>query len=151
VKRLATYDWPPAIVRGLKREFGITVRYKLVHHYHPERVDSRTLAQRWRDLFWKTRQAFIDDTADIGAGYKPVRIRWRGEFVQETWDLGQYKIANDILDSIAKETGGASDSRHKRGDFGLRGRPLTATVNIIRNSEPAPAPEPAGGTRKPRD
>ena len=78
VKRLAAYDAPVVIVRGLKEEFGITVRPEVIQHYHPERAHSRTLAQHWKDLFWDTRKSYVDSTADIGADHKPVRIRWRG-------------------------------------------------------------------------
>jgi hypothetical protein len=132
VKRLAAYDAPVVIVRGLKQEFGIAVRAELIQHYHPERAYSSTLAQRWKDLFWDTRKSYVDSTADIGADHKPVRIRWRGEMAQETWGAGQHKIANEILDSVAKEAGAGAGSGHGRGHFGLRGIPLTATINIIR-------------------
>ena len=131
VKRLAAYDAPVVIVRGLKEEFGITVRPEVIQHYHPERAHSRTLAQHWKDLFWDTRKSYVDSTADIGADHKPVRIRWRGEMVQETWGAGQHKIANEILDSVAKEGSGAGNG-HGRGHFGLRAIPLSATINIIR-------------------
>jgi hypothetical protein len=132
VKRLAAYDGPVVIARGLKEEFGITVRSEVVQHYHPERVHGRNLAQHWKDLFWDSRKAYHDSTADIGADHTPVRIRWRGEMVQETWGAGQHKIANEILDSVAKEAGAGAGNRHARGHFGLRGIPLTATINIIR-------------------
>ena len=132
VKRLAAYDAPVVIVRGLKEAFGITVRSEVIQHYHPERAHGRTLAQHWKDLFWDTRKSYVDSTADIGADHKPVRIRWRGEMVQETWGAGQHKIANEILDSVAKEAGSGAGNGHGRGHFGLRAIPLTATINIMR-------------------
>jgi hypothetical protein len=132
VKRLAAYDAPAVVARGLKEEFGITVRVGVIQHYHPERAHARTLAQCWKDLFWDTRAAYIDDTADIGADHPPVRIRWRGEMVQETWGAGQHKIANEILDSVAKEARAGAGNGQGRGHFGLRAVPLTATINIIR-------------------
>ena len=132
VKRLAAYDAPVVIVRGLREEFGITVRLGLLQYYHPERAQGSELAQHWKDLFWDTRKSYVDSTADIGADHKPVRIRWRGEMVQETWGAGQHKIANEILDSVAKEAGSGAGNGYGRGHFGLRAIPLTATINIIR-------------------
>jgi hypothetical protein len=132
VKRLAAYDAPVVIVRGLKEEFGITVRAEVMRHYNPEGAQGRALAQHWKDLFWDTRRAYIDSTADIGADHTPVLIRWRGEMVQETWGAGQHKIANEILDSVAKEAGAGTGNRHERGHFGLRATRLTATISIIR-------------------
>jgi hypothetical protein len=143
VRRLAAYDSLAVIVRGLKDEFGITVRSGLIQHYDPQRPAGRHLAPRLKKLFWDTRKTYIDGTADIGAGYPPVRIRWRGEMVQETWGKGQHKIANEILDSIAKEAGGAPGQRNTQGHFGLCGGPLTATVNIVHRHEPASRDAPA--------
>ncbi len=151
VKRLAAYDAPAVIVHGLKEEFSITVPWAVVQRYHPERARGAKLAPCWKDLFWQARKAYIDATADIGADHKPVRIRWRGEMAQETWGTaGQHKIANEILDSVAKEANAGSGDRHKRGHFDLRAVPLTATINIIRRSVPAPALEATDGVRKPR-
>jgi hypothetical protein len=132
VKRLAAYDAPIAIVRGLKEEFGIAVSADMLQHYDPELAYSRTLAQRWKDLFREARAAYLDSTAGIGASYRLVRIHWRGEMVQETWGAGQHRIANEILDSVTKEARAGAGNRHERGYFGLRAIPLTATINIIR-------------------
>jgi hypothetical protein len=65
---------------------------------------------------------------------------------QEMWGAGQHKVASDILDSIAKEAGGAPDTRNRQGHFGLRGAPLTATVNIVHRQEPAPSDPRAVGS-----
>ena len=151
VKRLAAYDTPAVIVRGLKEEFGITVPWGVVQRYHPERGGGAKLAPCWKVLFRETRKAYLDSTADIGASYQPVRIRWRGEWAQETWGAGQHKVANEILDSVAKDAGESLGNRDKRGHFGLRAMPLTVTINIIRRSAPASASKPADGMRKPRD
>ena len=144
VRRLAAYETLSVIARGLKQEFGITVPKSVIQYYDPECRQSRNLSRRWRDLFWTTRKAFKDGLADIGANYPLVRIYWRGEMAQEMWAAGQHSVANDILDSIAKEAGGAQDQSAKDGHFGLSGGPLTATVNIVHRHDPAPAqPAPA--------
>lgn len=150
VKGLAAYDPLVMIVRGLKEEFGITVQAPTLRYYNPENRHP-TLAQRWKDLFWRTRRSYIDGTVDIGASHKPVRIRWRGKFAEAAWNAEQYKVANAILDSIAKEIGDAPDETQSRGHFGLRGGPLTATVNIVRRAEPAPDEAPADSARDPRE
>jgi hypothetical protein len=144
VRRLATHDTLTVIARALKQEFGITVPIDLIRNYNPERAAGRKLARRLKDLFWKTRKAFKAGIADVGADYPQIRIHWRGEMALEMWGAGQHKVANDILDSIAKEGGGAPDESTKEGHFGLTDGPLTATVNIVHRQEPVPAqPAPA--------
>jgi hypothetical protein len=149
VRRLAAHDAQDVIARGLKQDFGIKVRLQLIASYNPEREAGRKLSRRWRDLFWRTRKAFKDGTADVGANYPLIRIYWRGEMAQEMWRAGKHGVANDILDSVAKEAGAAPDASPRDGHFGLRGGPLTATVNIVHRQEPAPAPDPARRVRKP--
>lgn len=144
VRRLAAYETLSVIAKGLKQEFGITVPKTHIQYYDPERKASGNLSRRWRDLFWTTRKAFRDGLADIGANYPLVRIFWRGEMAQETWAAGRHGVANDILDSIAKEAPAAPDESAAQGHFGLSGGPLTATVNIVHRQDPGPAqPAPA--------
>jgi hypothetical protein len=47
---------------------------------------------------------------DVAAAHRLVRIRWREGMVQAAVQKGELKLANDILDSIAKDSG---DARHK--------------------------------------
>jgi hypothetical protein len=107
VKRLAAYDTLLSIVRGLKDEFGITIAFQSVAHYNAARPPDAKLAQRWKDLFWKTRKAFIAGTADTGFTDKPARIRQREAMMHAEWAAGRHKHANEILDSIAKDIGNA--------------------------------------------
>jgi hypothetical protein len=151
VRRLAAHDPLAVIVRGLEADFGITVSSGMIQHYDPERFAGRHLAPRLKELFWKTRQEFIDGTADIGGKYPLVRIHWRAEMARENWVAGKHSVANDLLDSIAKEAVGVPDESKTDGHFGLRGGPLTATVTIVHRDEPAREPELTPAARKPRD
>jgi hypothetical protein len=150
VRRLATNDSLTVIARGLKQEFGIAVPLQIIQNYHPERSSGRNLQRRWRDLFARTREAFEQGTADVAGKHPLIRIHWRGEMAQETWAAGQHGVANDLLDSIAKEGDSAPAEGNKDGHFGLSGSPLTATVTIVHREEREPAPEPTR-KRKPDD
>ena len=150
VRRLAAYESVSVVGKGLSQEFGITVPKSVIQYYDAESKQSRNLSRRWRDLFWQTRKAFHEGIADVGANYPLVRIYWRGEMAQEAWAAGQHAVANDMLDSIAKEAPVAPDASATPGHFGLSGGPLSATVTIVHRQEPASAePEPGGeGARK---
>jgi hypothetical protein len=148
VERLAAYDGLTAIARGLKEKFGITISPTGVSHYNPER--SLDLAQRWKDLFAETRKAYIDSTADIGFTNKPARLRRREAMMHKAWAAGQYELANEILDSIAKETGDPLGDKRRHEHSRSRGAPLTG---ISRAGQPQrdPARKAGRGVRKPRD
>ena len=111
VKRLAAYDALPEIVRGLQEEFGVTVSRPALVHYNAERAENHCLAQRWQELFWETRKAHVARTAHVGDTGKPARIRRRQAMMHEAWAAGRHRLANRILDSIAKEIG--PTTRHR--------------------------------------
>jgi hypothetical protein len=58
--------------------------------------------------------------------------------------VGDYRMANTMLDSIAKEAGGAFKSKHEHGRVGLGNIPLTATITYLQG----PAPAATDGTEK---
>jgi hypothetical protein len=112
VRRLATYGTPTEIARDLKALFGIEITLQAVEHYHPERVASDKLAPYWKELFWETRKAFIAACAEVGTMEQMVRVRLREDMVFMARDAGHYRIANELLDSIAKEAGQMFVNRH---------------------------------------
>jgi hypothetical protein len=112
VRRLATYDTPTAIARDLKDLFGVDITVRSVDHYHPERSTSDKLAPCWKELFWETRKAFIAACAEVGTMEQAVRVRLREDMVLMARDAGHYRIANELLDSIAREAGKMFTNRY---------------------------------------
>jgi hypothetical protein len=112
VKRLATYDTPTAITRDLKALFGVDISVQAVDQYHPERASSDNLAPCWKELFWATRKAFIAACAEAGTMEQMVRVRLREDMALMARDAGHYRVANELLDSIAREAGKMFVSRH---------------------------------------
>jgi len=151
VRRLAAYDKPAAIAHGLKEIFDVTISPQAIEHYDPERPAGHDLATQWRDAFRAARKAYIAEIADIGSMGKPVRMRLRERMALAAWEEGNYKIANDILNDIAKEAGDAFAGRNRHEHFGAGGTPLTATITYLGAPEPDPAPEAALRAREPRD
>jgi len=147
VRRLAEYDKPVAIAQGLQEIYGIAISHQAVEHYDPERPAGHDLAQQWRDVFWQARRAYIEDIAETGTTRKAVRMRMRERMMLEEWEAGNRKLANDILNSIAKESGNAFASKNATHD----GTPLTATITISDPRDFAPAAQAADGVREPGD
>jgi hypothetical protein len=145
VEQLALYYKARGLAAEVEERYGIKITPQAIEWYDPTKYAGRSCPKKWADLFHETRKRFNEGKADIAAANKFARIRWREQLAHEAWDAGERKIANEILDSIAKEMGeGFSNS-------GPDGAPLTATINITGRPEPAPAPQAMGGVRKPRD
>jgi hypothetical protein len=149
VKRLAAYDKPLAIAQGLNEVFGVTISTQAIEHYDPERPAGHDLARKWRDVFWKARTAFIASIVDTGTMLIPVRLRLRERMAMLAFEEGNYKLANDILDSIAKEAGHVFANGHGNGLSG--GVRLAATVTCSDPAEPEPASQADDGVKKRRD
>ena len=114
IRRLAARHATMAVMRGLKDEFGITLSQHAVDHYDPERAPHSRLAQRWKDLFWQEREAYLARTAHLGVTDKPARIRQREAMMHREWAAGRHAQANAILDSIAKELGASFGRKRRR-------------------------------------
>jgi hypothetical protein len=130
VKRLATYDTPTAIARDLEALFGIAITLQAVEHYHPERTASEKLAPYWKELFWETRKAFIAACAEAGTMEQMVRVRLREDMVLKARDAGHYRVANELLDSIAKEAGKMFVNRHTLELAAAPAPPMGQTARI---------------------
>jgi hypothetical protein len=114
VHRLAAFDTPSAVQRGLAEEFGVVVARASVQFYDPTKRASRRLHEKWKSLFHATREALHKGSAEIGASHVLVRIRWRERMALDAMETGNSELANDILDSIAKEVGDGFGNRHRR-------------------------------------
>ncbi len=73
----------------------------------PAEADAR-LGEQFRDA-----RDRAPDECDVAAARRLTRIRWRESMVEAALEKGELKLANDILDSIAKET-----SAKEAGDAG---------------------------------
>ena len=149
VRRLAAYDKPAAIAQSLKEEFGVTISPQAIEHYDPRRPAGHDLAPQWRDVFRAARMAYFAETADIGHMEKAARMRLRERMAIAAWEEGNYKLANEILNDIAREAGDAFDARSKHEQF-ANIQP-SAIITITGPAETDPAPEAVDRVREPRD
>jgi hypothetical protein len=133
VHRLAAYDPPSAVQRGLLEEFGVDVTRSSIQLYNPTKRAGARLGEKWKALFHATREALHRRSAEIGASHVLVRIRWREHMALEAMEAGNFPLANDILDRIAEEVG----NMHA----GANDVPRVATIIMTGRPEPASAPQ----------
>jgi hypothetical protein len=132
VTRLARYDKPVEVQAALKDRFGLDVETGQVVYYNPETQNGgRALAKQWRKLFYATRKSYREDTSAIAASSKAHRIRMLEEAAEQYRRDGAYVLMADMLEQIAKETGGQYTNRHLLEHAGKGGGPIqTAQVSI---------------------
>jgi hypothetical protein len=124
VARLASHDQATGIARELHVRHGVTISAQAIEYYDPTRHSGSKCPKRWADLFHATRNGLNKDMAELAAADKLDRVRWRGDMAVAAMEKRQYRLANDILDSIAKECGDAFSNRQKHEHSGPDGEAL---------------------------
>jgi phage shock protein A len=91
-------------------------------------------------------------TAEVAAAHRLTRIRWRESILEAALEKGELKLANDILDSIAKEAGEVGKEPHgKAPDEAARARErvfrsLDALRQRFARRDHGDAPAPRAGS-----
>ena len=107
VKRLACFDSPSEIAKQLKELFEIDVSLSQLSYYNPENTQAcAQLSEKWRHLFQKTREEFIDGAIEIPIVHRQYRLSQLQQLYDELKERGEIMKALKVLEQAAKETGG---------------------------------------------
>ena len=129
VHRLAAFDSPSTVQKALLEQFGVKITRSSIEFYDPTKRASAKRPEKWQEIFFATRKAFVEGRAEIGASHPLVRIRWRETMALRQMERENDRLANDILDSIAEEVGDRNGNR-LRHVSGANGVPQVATIYI---------------------
>jgi hypothetical protein len=103
VQRLAGYESTAVIARWLREECGVSISRQGVEYYDPTSSAGQHCAERWKKLFFATRDAIVAGRAEIGAAHRMVRVRWLDAMVHAEMDKGSFARAANLLAQVAKE------------------------------------------------
>lgn len=70
VTSVACFDEPSLVAAAVREEFDIHITRQAIEAYDPTKFAGRDLAERWAQLFWTTREAFLADTARVGISHR---------------------------------------------------------------------------------
>jgi hypothetical protein len=113
VQSLACFDTPSTVAAAVKREFGVDVSRQSVESHDPNKAASKTLAERWRQLFEVTRKTFLEDTSQIAISHRAVRLRALQRMAEKAEGQGNMVLAASLMEQAAKECGDAYTNKHK--------------------------------------
>jgi len=126
---LACFDTPMTVVAAVKKEFGVDVSRQLVETYDPTKKAGYALSQTWRDLFKSTREAFLEDTAEIAISHRAVRLRALQRMAEKAETQGNMVLAASLMRQAAEEMGGALTNRREL--TGKDGKDLPVPVSPV--------------------
>jgi hypothetical protein len=111
VRGLARYETPSRVAAAVKDVFDVEVSRQQVFSYNAR--GSRLPAERWRELFEATREAFLADISSIGIAQKAFRLRKLERFAEHAEERGWHDRAAGIMEQAAKECGGVYEGRKR--------------------------------------
>jgi hypothetical protein len=131
VRALACYDTPKQVAESIKEEFNLTVSPQQVEAYDPNKYAGRALSKKWRDIFTKTREAFLADVSQVSIANAAVRLRRIERILNKAQTSGNSVLALQALEQAAKEAGGAFTNKQRHEVAGPNGAPVAVTQTTM--------------------
>lgn len=104
VEHLACYQSPAEVTRLIEEEFGIPLTARHVRAYDPTSSQC-TVAQRWVDYHWATRERFRNEAAYIPITHRAFRLYQLQQIFDDAFERGNLRLAAKVLEQAAKEMG----------------------------------------------
>ncbi|EPL2474549.1 TPA: DUF2280 domain-containing protein [Klebsiella pneumoniae] len=121
VQELACFDTPSQIVESVQKEFKVQVTRQQVASHDPTKVAGKGLAQKWVDLFNRTRDRFLNEISDIPIANKAYRLRVLQRMSTTAEGMKNLGMTAQLLEQAAKEVGDAYTNKHKFEHSGPNG------------------------------
>lgn len=112
VQHLAMFDTPSQVAEAVMEEFGVMITRQKAEEYNPYR-NGKKPGKKWLALFDATRKAFLDKMAEIPTANKAVRLRRLDRMAAAAEKRGNYVLARELLEQIAKECGDAFTNKRR--------------------------------------
>jgi hypothetical protein len=115
VQQLACYEYPSDVVASVKHAFdNLEVTKQQVEYYDPtKRASSNGLPQKWRDLFWKTREQYNSEADEKGIGSLNYRLARLQRMADKAEATKNYALAADLYEMAAKDKGGLFTNKRR--------------------------------------
>ncbi|HIE4972117.1 TPA: DUF2280 domain-containing protein [Klebsiella pneumoniae] len=124
VQELACFDTPSQIVESVQKEFKVQVTRQQVASHDPTKAAGKGLAQKWVDLFNRTRDRFLNEISDIPIANKAYRLRVLQRMSTTAECMKNLGMTAQLLEQAAKEVGDAYSNKQKVELTGKDGGPL---------------------------
>lgn len=121
VQSVACFDTPSQVVESVLKEFGIQITRQQVEQNDPTKISGKGLAQKWVDLFNRTRDRFLNEISDIPIANKAYRLRVLQRMSTTAEGMKNLGMTAQLLEQAAKEVGDAYTNKHKFEHSGPNG------------------------------
>ncbi|HBQ1916561.1 DUF2280 domain-containing protein, partial [Klebsiella pneumoniae] len=123
VQSVACFDTPSQVVESVLKEFGVQITRQQVEQNDPTKISGKGLAQKWVDLFNRTRDRFLNEISDIPIANKAYRLRVLQRMSTTAEGMKNLGMTAQLLEQAAKEVGDAYSNKQKVELTGKDGGP----------------------------
>lgn len=128
VMALAVYTAPSMVQRELKATFGVDVSVSTIVGYDPGTAQGASLSVRWRELFEKTREAFVAQCSRVPIMHRYYRMMVLQRILDKEEERGNTVGMREVLKQAAEEMGNAYSN--KREVTGADGSPIAMSMTV---------------------
>ncbi|KVG13477.1 hypothetical protein WJ24_03810 [Burkholderia vietnamiensis] len=139
VQSLACFDTIARTVKDVREVFGVEVSSQQCERYDPTKRAGATLSKKYREIFERTREKFLNDTSGIGVSHRAVRLRALDRAVAEAERRNNLPLMAQLLEQAAKESGDAYTNRRRLEHTGENGGPIENRTVVVDESQVAAA------------
>lgn len=123
VQGLACYETPSEVAKAVKAEFELEISPQRAESYDPTKRAGARLSKHWRELFNRTRKAFLEHVEKrVPEANKAVRVNQLAQAARAYREKGNYIAMADMLEKIARELGNVHTNRREL--TGRDGKPI---------------------------
>ncbi|AJY39162.1 DUF2280 domain-containing protein [Burkholderia humptydooensis] len=139
VQSLACFDTISRTAKAVREEFGVEVSPQQCERYDPTKRAGQTLSKKYREIFERTREKFLNDTSGIGVSHRAVRLRALDRAVAEAERRNNLPLMAQLLEQAAKESGDAFTNKRRHELTGENGGPIENRTVVVDESQVAAA------------
>lgn len=133
VMQLAMYDTPTQVAAAVKETFGLDVDRQQVYVYDATNGSQDKPGKKWIDLFFATREKFIDSASEIPIAIKAVRLRRLERMATQLERNRNVLGAAQLMKQAAEDIGGVYTNRREL--TGKNGEPLVPDLTADERRE----------------
>ncbi|HDR9029906.1 TPA: DUF2280 domain-containing protein [Burkholderia vietnamiensis] len=139
VQALACFDTISRVAKSVREEFGVEVSPQQCERYDPTKRAGSSLSKKYREIFERTREEFLQDTSRIGVAHRAVRLRKLDRAVGIAEERGNIPLMAQLLEQAAKESGDAFTNKHRLEHTGKDGAPIDQRTVVVDEKQVADA------------
>lgn len=106
VQCLACFETPQYVAALVKEKFGVEITRQAVECYDPTKVAGSDLKEELREVFKKTRAAYLEEVSSVGIANKIVRLRTLERLAGTAESLNNFRWAAHLIKQARDEVEG---------------------------------------------